>query len=74
MSFIKKALGVSALVGIVTLETLANGPVPIIVGAAGIVAGMLIGKLSGRGPLGLTEEELEEFRNLKELLDLTDGI
>ena len=73
MSFIRKALGVSALVGLVTLEALANGPGVIIVGAAVLVTGKVIGKLSGnRGPLGLSEEELEDFRNLKESLDITD--
>ena len=73
MSFIKKALGTAAIVGIVTLQTLAYGPVVIIAGAAVIVAGKVIGELSGnRGPLGLSEEELEEFRNLKETLDMTD--
>ena len=75
MSFIRKALGASAFVGIVTLWSLAYGPGFIIAGATGIAAIKLIEKLSGnRGPFGLTEEEFEQFRNLKELLDLTDGI
>ena len=73
MSFIKKALGISAAVGIVTLPALAYGPGVIIAGAAVLIAGKVIGKLSGnRGPLGLSDEELEEFRNLKETLDMTD--
>lgn len=74
MSF-GKVLAVSALGGLVTLFTLANGLGVTLAAAGVIVGGKLIEKLSGnRGPLGLTEEEFEEFQNLKDLLDRTDGI
>lgn len=65
-----KVLAVSALGGLVTLTTLANGIGVTLVAAGVIVAGKLIGDLSGRpGPLGLSKEEIEEFQDMHDRLN-----
>lgn len=70
MVSIGKIFAVSALGGLVTLFTLANGLGVTLAATGVIVGGKLIGEFSGRpGPLGLSKEEIEEFQDMYDRLN-----